>query len=368
MRAISDPKGISEIEEELDAFIIKNSRNPFMLTAFIKKTIESALLEDSIPVVLVFMTDGKIIGVAPLSLRKKFGIRFATLLFDFWFSPDFIFDTRYSEGCMQQSLNFIFDHLGCRLATLDLPAESPNLRILERMCETNRIAYRKKNDARLDHSILPVECTWNDFQKLKSKNVRQKFKKIERQLSCAGKSQVLLFENENNEQDVFRKIMKVEEVSWKQKWRVQHNALVDRDLLNIWAGSSLAIRSCPDFKRSVWFLELNDHAIAYTLVIEYKGTAYVAKTSYKYQYRKLSPGIYINNVMVRDLFNSDRIKTIDFTTNLPFYKYWTSRRLLRVRLFLRKGFLPNLLKLTIRQPQIRRIMWRLIPELVQQLA
>ena len=56
-----------------------------MLSAFIKEKMESTLQEDSIPMVLVFRTDGKIIGVASLSLRKKFGIRFAKLLFDFGF-------------------------------------------------------------------------------------------------------------------------------------------------------------------------------------------------------------------------------------------------------------------------------------------
>ena len=124
---------------------------------------------------------------------------------------------------------------------------------------------------------------------------------------------------------------------------------------------SLAVRTCPDFKRSVWFLELNGQAIAYSLVIQYKGTAYMAKTSYNNQYRHFYPGIYINNVAIRDLFNSGRISMIDFMTNLPFMKTWTHRRLLRVRFLLWKGFLPNLLELTIQQPQIRRVMWRLIP-------
>jgi hypothetical protein len=362
IHAISDPRKISEIEEELDAFIIKNSRNPFMLSVFIKETMESTLRKDSIPIVLVLMTDGKIIGVAPLSLRKKFGIRFAKLLFEFWFSPDFIFDTEYNEVCMQNSLNFIFGHLGCRFATLDLPAESLNLHILERMCETNRIYIRKKNDARLDHSIIPVEHTWNDFQKSKSKNFRQKFKRIERHLCSAGKWQILLFENEKNEQDVLQKIMDIEKTSWKQNWRRQHHALVDESLLKFWEGSSLAIRTYPDFKRSVWFLELNDHAIAYSLVVQYKGTAYMCKTSYNNQYRKFSLGIYINNVMVRDSFNSGSITMIDLMTNLPFYKYWTSKYMLRVRLLLWKGFLPNLFELLIQRPQTRRIMWRLIPE------
>jgi CelD/BcsL family acetyltransferase involved in cellulose biosynthesis len=368
IHAISDPRKISEIEEELDAFIIKNSRNPFMFSVFIKKTMKSTLQKDSIPIVLVLMADGKIIGVVPLSLRKKFGIRFASFLFGYDYSPDFIFDREYSGVCMQNSLNFIFENLGCRFTTLNLPAESLNLQILERMRETNRIFIRKENDAYLNHNIIPVNRTWNDFQKWQGKNFRHRFKQIERRLSSAGQWQILLFENKDHEQEVIQKIMDIEKTSWKQNWRLQHHALVDESLMKFWwEGSSLAIRTYPNLKRSTWFLELNGYAIAYSLVFQYKGTAYVGKTSYNNQYRKIYPGIYINNAAIQNIFNCGRIKTIDFMTNLPFQEIWKSKNLLRSRLLLCKGSLPNL-ELTIQLPQIRRVMRRLIPELVKQLV
>jgi hypothetical protein len=337
-----------------------------MLSVFIKETMESTLQKDSIPIVLVLMADGKIIGVVSLSLRKKFGIRFASFLFDDHFSPDFVFDTGYSEVCLQNSLTFIFDNLGCRFTTLDLPAESLNLHILERMRETNRIYIRKENDAYLNHNIISVDRAWNDFKKLRGKNFRHRFKQIERRLSSAGQWQILLFENKDHEQGVLQKIMDIEKTSWKQNWRLQHHALVDESLLKFWwEGSSLAIRTYPDLKRSTWFLELNGYAIAYSLVLQYKGTAYIGKTSYNNQYRKIYPGIYVNNVAIQNLFNCGGIKTIDFMTNLPFHEIWKPKNLLRTRLLLFKGSLPNL-ELIIQLPQIRRAMRRLIPELVKQ--
>lgn len=364
IHAISDPRKIFEIEEELDAFIIKNSKNPFVLSVFIKETMESTLQKGSIPIVLVFMTEGKIIGIAPLLLRKKIGIRFANLLFDFWFSPDFIFNAEYSEVCMQNSLTFIFDHLKCKLATFELPAESLNLHILERVCKTNRICIDKKNDADLNHRIIPVESTWDNFQKSRGKYFRQEFRGIERKLGSAGKWQIILFENKDHEQDAFRRIIDVERVSWKQNWRLKQHVSADVQLFQLWEGSSLAIRTCPSFKRSVWFLELNGHAIAYSLVIQYKGTAYIAKTSYDNQYREFYPGIYAINGAVRDLFNCGRVKTIDFMTNLPFVKKWASVHQLRFRFLLWKGFLPNLFELIVQQLQISRVMRRLIPKII----
>jgi hypothetical protein len=357
--AISDPKKLSEIQEELDAFIIKNSRNPFMLTAFIKEMMESTLQKGSIPIVLVLKADEKIIGAAPLLLTKKFGMRFTKLLFDFWFSPDFIFDEVYREVCMQNSLTFIFGHLKSKFATFDLPAESLSLHLLEQACETNRIYISKKNDADLNHRIIPVDRTWTDFQKSRGKYFRQEFRGIERKLGRAGKWQILLFENNDHEQDAFQKIIDVEKTSWKQNWRLQQHVSEDVQLFQLWNGSSSAIKTCPGFKRSVWFLELNGHPIAYSLVILYKGTAYVTKTSYDNQYREIYPGIYAINESVRYLFNSGGVKTIDFMTNLPFVQKWASMHQLRVRFLLSKGFLPNLLTLLIQQPQTR-IMWRLI--------
>lgn len=367
IHAISDPRKISEIDKELDSFIIKNSNNPFMLSVFIKKRMERALLKGSSPTVLIFMTDGKIVGIAPLLIRKKFGIRFVEWLFDYPYSPDFIFDTKYSEVCMKNSFNHIFSHLKCWFAILEVPAESQNLQIIERTCKTNHISIRKKNDARLNHRVVDVACAWDDFKKSRGKDFRAEFKNIERKLCAAGKYQVLIFENRDHEQDAFQKIIDIEKTSWKQNWRLHHHAS-DDGLMSLWEGSNSAIRNCPDFKRGVWFLELNGHVIAYSLVVQYKETAYIAKTSFNSENRKLYPGIYIFNRAIRDLFNSGSIKTIDLMTNLSFMKKWASLNLLRIRLLLWKGVLPNLLVSLVQRRQPRRIMRYLFPGLSQILA
>lgn len=360
IHAFSDTRELSEIAAELDAFIIKNSKNPFMLSVFIQEMMESTIQKGDTPKVLVFMADGKIVGVAPLSITKKFGIRFAELLFDYDVSPDFIFDTEYRGVCMQNSLTFIFDHLRCQIATLDFPIESLNLNILERTSKINHIHLRKKTAPYLNHSIIPIDRKWTDFQKSQSKNFRHRFKQIERHLSKAGQWRILLHENEDQEHEVFREIMDIEKTSWKQSWRLQHHRLVDESLVKFWwEGPSLAIRTYQDFKRSTWLLELNGCNIAYSLVVQYKETAYITKTSYNNQYRKIYPGIYINNVAIQNLFDNGGIKTIDLLTHLPFHEIWKSKHLSRVRFLMWKGFLPNLYEWLIQRPQIQ-IMWRLI--------
>ena len=362
--AILDPRKVSEIREELDAFIGKNSENPFLLSIFIKQTMETALRKDTIPIVLFFRTKGKIIGVVPLVIGKRFGVRFAAFLFDFWFSPDFIFDLEYNEVCMQNTLSYLFDNLKCQFATFDLPTDSLNINILEQICATNGITYRKKNDAGLNHRIIPVESTWADFQKSRGKKFRCEFRSIERKLDNAGSWQIELFEDANHEEKTLHKIAEVESASWKQIWRLQKNRTMDEQLFQLWEGSGFAIRNNPNVKRKVWFLELNCKPIAYSLAIQYKGTAYLAKTSYNNQYRGIYPGIYIFNRAIRDLFNCGEVKKIDFLTNLPFLKKWASKYKSRSRFFLYRGFLPKLLEMRAQQPQIQTIL-RFIPKLVQ---
>jgi CelD/BcsL family acetyltransferase involved in cellulose biosynthesis len=215
------------------------------------------------------------------------------------------------------------------------------------MCEANKIGFRNENDVPIDHAIVPVKSTWSDFQKSKSKSFIRKSENIERRLANAGRLNILRFENEDNEQDALGKITDIEEASWKQNWRVKHHYLADENLLNLWEASNLLTRSHLDFKRRVWMLELNDQPVAYNLALLYKGTAYMFKTSYKNQYRKFYPGIYINNIAIRDLFDSGNVQLIDFMTNLPFHKRWTSKYLVRVRFLMWKGFLAKLIRVNI---------------------
>lgn len=365
IHAISDPRKISEIEEELDAFIIKNSRNPFMLSVFIKERMESTLLKGSIPIVLVLMTDGKIIGVAPLLLRKKFGIQSAKLLFDFWFSPDFTFDTEYSEVCMQNSLTFIFDHLECRFAKFDLPAESPNFQALEQQCKVYGIDFRAKNHSR--HRILPVDCTWKRFQELKGSRWRNDLERTERKLDQIGSWRIMSIENVSNRPDVLERILDVERMSWKEPWRSKMHMTIDEDLFMIWEGSQRAARIESDFKCSVWFLEVNNETAAYAVAIKYKGTAFLAKTSFDNRYRKFYIGKLLTTMLIRDLFNGGQIKTIDFMTDLPFMNAWTFSSLNRATVLMWKGEIPTLAERVISNACVSRVLRGILDPLSKRL-
>ena len=67
------------------------------------------------------------------------------------------------------------------------------------------------------------------------------------------------------------------------------------------------------------------------------------------------------NSAIGGIFNSGSAQTIDFMTNLPFLEIWSHTRLVRVRLFLSKGFVLNLFRSVTQNTALRKSMARLVP-------
>jgi len=341
LHAISDPFKILELEGALDAFVNKLSKNPFLLEGFLSQFIRSNRLRGGTPFVLVVKADKNFIGIAPLVIKKQLGMRFAEFFPNWWFSPDFVVEDQYREACMGYVVEYLFQSLNCLFARFYLPSESSNLETLEQQCKVHGIKFSATNH--FGHCILPVECTWNKFQEKKGR--RRIIRQIERKLNQLGLWKIVYVENVSNRPDVLEKILAVERMSWKESWRNGMKMAIDEELLMAWEGSQIEAKTTTDFKCSVWFLEINSETVAYTFVIQYKGTAIITKTSYDNRYRKFYVGKYIMHLTIRDLFNEGQIKTIDFMTELPFMSFWTSLSLSHVRVLMYKSNLLSLERL-----------------------
>ena len=346
IRVIPDPSELPEIEGVWNILINKCSKNPIFLSGFIKQFMEFYRSKGWTPLVLVISADKTIVGIAPLMTKKRFGVRFVKFLSKSWFSPDFIIDEQYRENCIAHILDFLFKTLKCQFVDLTMPAESQNLQILKQKCKANRIYFCTKRGswADMSHCIIPVGCTWDDFKRLRGRNFRRRFKKIERNLDRVGSWRIIRVENGDKGSDAIKKILDVERMSWKEAWRTRKGIEIDQDLLMIWKGSQYTARIEPDFKWRAWFLELNDQTLAYSLVLQYKETAFIIKTSYDERYKRFFPGIYVNNAAIRELFNKRQVRKIDWLTDLPFHRNWTSICLPRVRVMMsRKSVLPTIM-------------------------
>jgi hypothetical protein len=366
---ISDSNKLHEIEGTWNQLIGRCSKNPFLLSGFIKQFMEFNRLKRWVPLVLVISVDNKIVGISPLKIKRKFGVRFAKFLLNPWFSPDFIGDDQYREICLAYTLDFLFKTLRCQFVDLTLPANSHNLRIIKQKCKTSKIYFYIKQET--GRRILPVQCTWAEFETLKGRNFRRKFKRIERNLDRLGPWRITCAENGKQEFDVIKKILEIDKMSWKEELRTQRGIKIDSDLMMIWNGAQYMAQNEPDFKWSVWFLELNDQKLAHILIFQYQNVAYFAKTSYDERYKKFAPGLYVQNAAIRDLFNKSQVRRIDFLTALPYHETWTSLCLPRVRIIMsHKSVLPTMIKFALLSKPVKGILTLLskrspsIPDLI----
>jgi hypothetical protein len=84
--------------------------------------------------------------------------------------------------------------------------------------------------------------------------------------------------------------------------------------------------------RKVWFLELDGRPVAYTMVFQFKGVAYIMKTSFVEEYRRLGLGKSVMNAAIKDLFDKKEVQEIEFMTYLPMVRFWRATCMKRVRI------------------------------------
>ncbi len=340
VHAISNHSKILELEEAIDDFVNKWSKNPLLFGGFTSQFMRSSRVRGWTPLFLVVKADEKIVGTAPLMIKKRLGGRSAAFFPNDWFSPDFVVDDGYREACISCVFEYLFKDLNCRFVKFYLPEESQNLEIVEQHCKVHRIGFSTWIQSR--HCIIPVKYTWDEFQRKKGR--QRIIRQIERKLDQIDPWKTEYIKNISNRPDVLDKILDVEKKSWKQS---SHNDLRDtnnEELLMIWEGAQIVARTKTDIKCSVWFLQINNKTVAYTLVIRYKEAAFIIKTAYDSRYTKFYVGKYINHIAIRDMFNEGQIKTIDFMAKYPFMSFWTSLSLNHVGIFMWKGKMAELEK------------------------
>jgi hypothetical protein len=225
-----------------------------------------------------------------------------------------------------------------------MPAGSPNVGILEILCESSGLYSCKR--AASGHNIIRVKGTWNEFRAARGRNFRKYFKRLERRLDRSGSWRIRRLSCDGRDPGAIERIHWVEKMSWKESWRKREKRNTDEDLLLALRGSATTAGRELDFRPWGCFLELGGQTLAYVLVLEYKGTAILLKTSFDERFREYYPGTYVLNESIRQLFDEGRVATIDLVTNLTFHSRWSPELLGRVRVAISRGHvLPILIRL-----------------------
>lgn len=353
INVVSEVKTLAKMQESWDVFASKHSDNPFVLCKFIEMSAKYGLQGWTLQLIIGRAND-RIVGIAPLMTSEKLGMRVATFVLPPYNSPDFLIDEQFGMEFIKRVVDYLFETLKCKVADLTFPAESKSMLSFQEICRTKRIHFF--TEPYIGRRIIEVRCNWEQFENLKGGRFRRQFRRNERRLNKAGSCRVSCFEREEDGGDAFKKILEIERLSWKAIWRSKRGMKKDPDLEIDWEGAGHVSRAIPDFKRTVWFLELNNRPIAYAIVLQHKKTATITKTSYDLRYRAFYPGMKLFNAVIRNLFNSGLVGNIDLMTDMPFMKAWTDICRGRVRVLAGKGILPTAALSFYQNRQIRRIL------------
>ena len=333
------------MKKDLDLFLSSHSKNPFILYPFIETYMQNNC-EDSTPMILVAIVNEKIVGLAPLQLRKNVIFQTINFLFPYFVSPDFVVADDYREQVLRIFLHIIVKKIKCETIVLELPGESPNLPVIEKISKDFKLTLEKYFADSMSQCKISLQGSLIEFENVQGGQFKRKFRRISRNLDEKGEWKIIVtenFQNDKNIQETFDKIIAIEKMSWKANWRIETGCNIDKDLLWIWNASISAAKFNPDFKCKIWFLELNNLTIAYHLVIEYDRTAFITKTSFAEKYRNLSPGIFVHQAIITYEIIRRESKTIDFLTNLPFMKTWNVKCYPRVTFTLKRSSMSDLL-------------------------
>lgn len=353
IKAITNMEELRPIATEFDNFVQRWSDNPFLLSAFIAESANLCRSKGSKPLIIILYYSNTIIGIAPLEVYRKLEVTSANFLFGPHFLPDIIVDEKYRDICFTSLLKYLFSTLNLCCINLTFSNESPNLPILRQLSKKMHVYYGEKES--FAHRVIQVNYTWNEYFARRGSNFRNRFRKIERKLDRFGNKNIVCTEKMDETMDICKKILEIEQKSWKARWMSNQGITEDIELLMLLSTISNVKENNSKFHWRAYILQLNNHDIAYVLVFRNKHTWFVKRTSYDEHYKALYPGLFIMNYTIQDLFSEPHSKLIDFCTDHGYLEVWAKKRLDRTVLILSKSSMLSLAAHVRSNPCLRRI-------------
>lgn len=263
-----------------------SSENPFLYSRLITEFMRYCPNFGYTPLIFTFWADDELVGLVPLKLRTRHTLNHVSNLFDALYS-DFFLSIKTRELCITQMIDFLFKRLNCSSISLTLSNPS-TLDLIKNICLTKKIHFI--TSPFMGSSIIPIETDWKSFYDSLNAKVRKEFQRRKKALSHLGPLKTVSSEITS---ESIKKIHSVEQTSWKHNWRKQHGITEDSTLNPILRASKPDEKTNPIYASEVWFLESAGQPIAYTLVLLYKETGFLVKTSYNSEFKKSVPSIFL---------------------------------------------------------------------------
>jgi hypothetical protein len=340
IKVITDMSIFQNIENEFNEFIQKNSNNPFLLSVFIKNGAKLCCKRGKrSPLLLIVYHRDKIVGFVPLQIWSRFGLRRAKFLFEPDFLPDFV-TSGDSETIALLIFDVLINVLKCKYITLAMSADSVILLPIEKASNNLHLNYTDQNNL-MGHRLIYVNSSWIDFIKSKKHKFRAELKRVEKKIKLLGNCLVKCVGSFEDDPEVFNKIRTINVLSWKEADLETKHITEDPYMVMILSAIQENLNSTQaSFRWITYFLELEGKAIAYVLVLQLNDRAYIKRTSFIESYRTFSPGIYLLNYVLKELFEHCDVKIIDFCSDHSYIQTWADTCIPRTLVVVSKGVMP----------------------------
>ncbi|WP_155309839.1 GNAT family N-acetyltransferase [Desulfosarcina ovata] len=191
--------------------------------------------------------------------------------------------------------------------------------------------------------VIRIENGWDKFWKLKSKKFKKSLRNKINRINKAEKITYEQVEKIENAKLSLEQIFNVSSCSWKGECC---RSIVDNPIERNFYERISKIGFKKGWSK-IWVLNYDNIPIAYEYHLVYKNVAYPLRADYDEAYRNLSPGSFLEYSIIKNLFDSKKIKLYYSCGHC--YQYlmnWTdeTEKLQQILLF-NSNFLSNILYL-----------------------
>lgn len=311
---ISDLDCFSSLRDFWDRELKDLVNNPLLSSCLLTEYYKLSHVMGWQPFLFVFLSNKRIVGFAPLLMRSRFGFREVANIHQFVSVDFFADDSR--EFCVDRLIDLLFHRFNCASINLTFEKEAATQRVLEVICDRRGLSYSKMPAD--GEAMIPVNKSWESFQASLGWKRRKSLRRIARRVDGLGSWKI---DCKNLDSASCKRIREVEAHSWKNKLTGKDKIIKELDLQHVLKAAQENSQVDP-FEVEVWFLNIDSVPISYQLVLLHNGVAFFTKTSYDSRFKKASPGIFLINHIIEQIFKEQAVNEISFVSNLPFEHYW----------------------------------------------
>lgn len=276
--------------------------------------------------IVTLWDDGKLVGIAPLMLRRAsiHGLPAKAVCFignSQSLNNDFIVLPAVREYFLREMLGYLFDHAAPWeiLVLKNLPQTSANCRALAGILEESGKTWRQ-DETVIDSPYLVPAGSWEEYLASRSTRTRKGLRNIRNNMHKAGEVVVSNITTPAGFLSIEDEVFTVARQSWAERGGDSLASPGNEGFYH-----DLALCCAAKGWLSLWTLRLNGRMIAVEFHLRAYGREHAMRGHYLPEFAPLSPGTYLEMHILRNAFEeADRVAFYDLCGSFESYKRkWT---------------------------------------------